>query len=124
MPFINCEINLILTWSNKCVLSNDTKAIKFAITNTKLYVPVGTLSIQDNGKLLQQLKSSFKRTFNWNKYQSKVAIQAPNPDLDYLIDLSFRGVNIFYILCFIVLKYHRQNSTHKILSSNCRNKGL
>ena len=44
MPLINCEINLILTWSDKCVLSNDTKGTTFAITNTKLYVPVVTLS--------------------------------------------------------------------------------
>ena len=43
MPLINCEISLILTWSDKCVLSNDTKAITFAITDTKLYVPVATL---------------------------------------------------------------------------------
>ena len=53
MPLINCEINLILTWSEKCVLSNDTKTTIFAITDTKLYVPVRTLSTQDNAKLLQ-----------------------------------------------------------------------
>ena len=67
MPLINCEINLILTWSDKCVLSNDTKATTFAITDTKLYVAVVTLSTQDNAKLLEQLKSGFKRTINWNK---------------------------------------------------------
>ena len=54
MSLINCEINLILTWSEKCVLSNDTKTTIFAITDTKLYVPVvRTLSTQDNAKLLQ-----------------------------------------------------------------------
>ena len=68
MPLINCEINLILTWSAKCVLSNDTKATTFAITDTKLYVLVAALSPQDNAKLLQQLKLDFKRTINWNKY--------------------------------------------------------
>ena len=62
MPLINCEINIILTWSDKCVLSNDLKATAFAITHTKIYVPVVTLSTQDNVKLLQQLKSGFKRT--------------------------------------------------------------
>ena len=51
MPLINCEINLILTWSEKCVLSNDTKATTFAITDTKLYVPVVTLTNQNNAKL-------------------------------------------------------------------------
>ena len=54
MSLINCEINLILVWSEKCVLSNDTKATTFAKTNTELYVPVVTLSTQDNVKLLQQ----------------------------------------------------------------------
>ena len=76
MSLINCEINFILTWSYKCVLLNDAKATTFAITDTKLYVPVGTLSTQDNAKLLQQLKSGFKRKINWKKYQSKVTIQA------------------------------------------------
>ena len=61
MSLINCEINLILTWSNKCVLSNDTKATTFAITDTKLYVPVVTLSTQDKKKLLQRLKSGLKK---------------------------------------------------------------
>ena len=73
MPIINCEINLILTWSDKCVLStNDTKATTFAITDTKLYAPVVPLSTQDNAKLLEQLESGFKRTINWNKYQPKI----------------------------------------------------
>ena len=62
MPLINCEINLILIWSDKCVLPSDAKATPIAITDTKLYVPVVTLSIQDNAKLLEQLKSGFKRT--------------------------------------------------------------
>ena len=52
MSLINCEINLILTWSGKCVLSNDTKATKLAITDTKLCI---TFSTQDNAKLLEQL---------------------------------------------------------------------
>ena len=74
MSLINCKINPILTWSDKCVFSNDTKAITFAINDTRLYVSVVTLSIQDNAKLLQQLKLGFERTINWNKYQSKVTI--------------------------------------------------
>ena len=52
MPLINCKINLILTWSEKCVLSNDTKAITFTITDAKLSVPVVTLTGQDNAKPL------------------------------------------------------------------------
>ena len=70
MPLINCEVSLILTWSKDCVITNSEGEGKFAITETKLYVPVVTLSTQDNAKLLQQLKSGFKRTINWNKYES------------------------------------------------------
>ena len=71
MPLINCEVNLILTWSKDCVITNSTGEGKFAITETKLYVPVVTLSTKDNEKLLQQLKSGFKKTISWNKYPSK-----------------------------------------------------
>ena len=70
IPLVNCEINLILTWSSTCVITNSTGARRFTITDTRLYVPVVTLSTQDNAKLLQQLKSGFKRTIYWNKYQS------------------------------------------------------
>ena len=100
MPLINSEINLILTWSDKCVLLSDTKASTFAITNTKLYVPDVTLSTQNNAKLLQQLKSGFKRTINLDKYRSKVTMQAPNPYLYYLIDPRFQGVNRLFVLSF------------------------
>ena len=71
MPLINCEVNVILTWSSTCVITNSTGAGTFAITDTKLYVPVVTLSAKENAKLLQQLKSGFKRVINWNKYLSK-----------------------------------------------------
>ena len=68
MPLINYEVDLILTWSSTCVVADSNGAGRFAITNTKLYVPVVTLSTQKNTKLLQQLKSGFKRVINWNKY--------------------------------------------------------
>ena len=71
MPLINCEVNLILTWSSTCVLiasNNPNQNATFAMTDTKLYVPVVTLSTQENTKFLQQLKSGFKRVINWNKY--------------------------------------------------------
>ena len=70
MPLINCEVNLILTWSKDCVITNSGGEAKFAITETKLYFPVVTLSTQDNAKLLQQLKSGFKRIINWSKCES------------------------------------------------------
>ena len=70
MLLIICEVNRILTWSKNCVITNSVGEGKFSITETKLYVPVVTLSTQDNAKLLQQLKSGFKRTINWNEYES------------------------------------------------------
>ena len=74
MPLINCAVNLVLTWSSSCVLiatSIPNQNAKFAITDTKLYVPVVTLSTQENTKFLQQLKSGFKRVTKWNKYLSQ-----------------------------------------------------
>ena len=56
MPLINCEVNLILTWSSTCVITVSNGAGTLAITDTKLYVPVVTLSIQENTKFLRQLK--------------------------------------------------------------------
>ena len=49
-----------------------------AVSVAKLYFPVETLSTQDNSNLFQELKSEFKRTINWNNYQSKVVTQTQN----------------------------------------------
>ena len=65
MQLINCEINLILTWSEASAISFATGETKIKIIDIQLYVPY-------NAKLLQQLKSGFKRTINWNNYQTKV----------------------------------------------------
>ena len=102
MLLINCEFNLILTWSANCVISNSAtnQATTFAITDTRLYVPVITLSTHNDAKILQQLKSGFKRIINWNKCQPKVTVQAQNQNLDYLIDPSFQGVNGLFLLSF------------------------
>ena len=78
MALVNCEVNLILIWYKDCVITNSEGEEKFAITETKLYVPVVTLSSQDNAKLLQQLESGFKRKANWNKYESSVKTFAKN----------------------------------------------
>ena len=59
---INCEINLILAWSTDCVTSSATGVTKFSIADTKLYVLLVTLSIKDNTKLLEQLKSGLIKT--------------------------------------------------------------
>ena len=100
MPLINCEVNLILTWSKDYVITNSTSKGKFAITETKLYVPVVTLSTKDSEKLLQQLKSGFKKTISWNKYQSSIKTFAQNRYLNYLINPSFQGVNRLFALSF------------------------
>ena len=74
IPVINCDINLILSWSPNCVIvstNNANQNATFAITKTRLYVLVVTLSTQENAKLLQELKSGFQRVSNWNKYLSK-----------------------------------------------------
>ena len=111
MPLINCEVNLILTWSSTGVITNSTDAGTFEITDTKLYVPVVTLSTKENAKLLQQLKSGFKRVINWNKYLSKPELLRRNADLNYLIEPSFQGVNRLFILAF-------ENDTQRTSHSN------
>ena len=100
MPLINCEVNLILTWPSTCVITYSTGAEIFAITDPGLYVPVVTLSTQENTKLLQQLKSGFKRVINWNKYLSKLELLVQNPNINHLIEPSFQGVNRFFVLAF------------------------
>ena len=100
MPLINCEVNHILTWSKYCVISSATGKTKFKITETKLYIPVVTLSTQENAKLLQQLKSGFKRTIIWNEYESQPKTFAKNKYLNYLINPCFQGVNRLFVLSF------------------------
>ena len=99
-PLIKCEVRLILTWSSTCVITNSTGAGTFEITDTKLYVPVVTLSTEENAKLLQQLKSGFKRVIIWNKYLSKPELLAQNLNLNHLIEPSFQGVNRLFVLAF------------------------
>ena len=95
-PLINCEVNLILTWSEDCVIvytNIANQAATFIITEANLYVPVVTLSTQDNAKLLPQLKSGFKRTISWNKYLSKPELLKQNLNLNHLVEPSFQGLN-------------------------------
>ena len=118
IPLINCEVELILTWFKNCVLidkitrdadynidlnvreiNNPEDAI-FQITDKKLYVPVVTLSKESDIKLLEQLKSGFKRTVKWNKYRSQMTIQPQNNNLNYLIDPTFTNVNRLFVLSF------------------------
>ena len=103
MPLINCEVELILTWSAGCVIIYtyvNNQVPTFIITETNLYVPIVTLSTQDNAKLLPQLKSGFKRTISWNKYLAKPELLAQNANLNHLIEPSFQGVNRLFVLAF------------------------
>ena len=118
IPLINCEVELILTWFKNCVLIDKStreadynvdpdvyeidspeNAI-FKITDTKLFVPVVTLSKEDDIKLSEQLKSGLKRTIKWNKYRSQMTIQPQNNNLNYLIDPTFMNVNRLFVLFF------------------------
>ena len=118
IPLINCEINIILTWSKNCVIkskatrdadpdadsavvavNNPTNAT-FKIADTKLYVSVVTLSTLDDNKLLEQLKLGFKRTIKWNKYSSEMTSQNKTNNLNYLINPTFNVVNRLFVLSF------------------------
>ena len=90
MPLINCEIELILTWSRNCVIIStkiNNQIPTFTIAEANLYVPVVTLSTHDNAKLLTQSKSGFKRTICWNKYLPKPELlpqSASKEQIDFL----------------------------------------
>ena len=115
MLLINCEVELILTWFKNCVLISkstrdadynapiDSKIdnpenATFEITDTKLYVPVVTLSTKDDNNFLEQLKSGFKRTIKWNKYRSEMTNQTKTNHLNYLSDSTFTKVNRLFVL--------------------------
>ena len=118
IPLINCEVELILTWFKNCVLiDKSTREANygadpnvyeidnpengtFKITDVKLFVPVVTLSKEDDIKLLEQLKTGFKRTIKWNKYRSQMSIQPQSNNLNFLIDPTFTSVNRLFVLSF------------------------
>ena len=101
MPLINCKIHLELNWSKDCVMSTIADTT-FKITNTKLYVPIVTLSSKDNVKLVKLLEEGFKRPVYWNEYQTK--IETRNLDNNNLtrfpLDASFQGVRRLFVLVF------------------------
>ena len=117
LPLVNCEIELDLPWSKKCLISEisikpiiagkpranipilavaarQTTGATFQINNNKIYIPVVTFSINDNIKLLENIKQGFKRTISSNKYGSEVTTQTKKNNLDYLIDPTFRQINV------------------------------
>ena len=92
-----------MSWRKDCVLSehhNSITGATFQINNTKLYVPVVILSINDSIKFLENIKQGFKRTISWNKYRSEITTQTKNNDLDYPIDPAFTNINRLFALSF------------------------
>ena len=120
MLLINCEVSLTLTRSKNSVLTdiittaavpaqgdnparpriNAPTSATFKIKDTKLYVPVVTLSAENDNKLLEQLKTGFKRTIKWNKYRSEMSNQAANNNLSFLIAPAFTKVNRLLVLSY------------------------
>ena len=82
------------------VANNPPNGLEFQITDTKLYVPVVTLSKENDIKLLEKLKSGFKKTIKWNNYRSQMTIQNNNNNLNYLIDPTFTNVNRLLVLSY------------------------
>ena len=114
MPLINCKVELLLTWSKDCVITNSEGEGKFLITETKLCVPVVTLSTQDSARLLQHLKSGFKRIINWNKYEFELDIKtyAQNRYLNHLINPSFQWVIRLFLIPFENEDQRKSHSTY------------
>ena len=116
LPLINCEIELDLSCSKNCAISEisrtpemlgansaetttTTSAIS-QINNAKRHVPVVTLSINNNIKLLENMKQRFKRTISCKKYKSKITSQPKNNNLDFMIDPKFRNINSSFVISF------------------------
>ena len=118
IPLSNCEVYLTLTWSENSVITskatrdadpdaepavagiNNPTNATFKIKDTKLYVPVVTLSADNDNKRLEQLKTGFKRTIKWNEYRSEMSNQTKNNNLNYLIDPPITKSNRLLVLTF------------------------
>ena len=113
MPLISCEVSLELKWNKNCVITslgrrqvearprnNEPTGAPLEIDKCKLYVPVVTLSKDDEIKLLPNLKSGFKRDIIWNKYRLQMTTEAVNNNLNILIDPTFTNVNRLFVLAY------------------------
>ena len=107
MPLVNCKIDLELTWHKDCMISSADAAagqvVSFMITNTKLHVPIATLSTTDNNNLTKQLNDGFKRSIYWNQYVSEPFPEPPHKKTGitrFTLDAAFQGVNRLFILSF------------------------
>ena len=117
IPLISCEVSLELKWNKNCIITSkeqrqvaagppvvngNTTDATLKITDCKLYIPVVTLSKDDEIKLLTNLKSGFKREIIWNKYRSQMTTEEINNNLNILVDPTFINVNRLFVLAYKV----------------------
>ena len=102
MPLINCKIKLNLTWKKECVLSTDDGDAVFIINDTKMYVPVVTLSKEDNKDFIEQQNKGFQRSIYWNEYKTKEINENADANVFKYINLdpSFQGVNRLFVRAY------------------------
>ena len=116
MPLTSCEVSLELKWNKNCVVTSleerqvdagppvvrddEPTGVTLAINDCKLYIPVVTLSKDDEIRLLTNLKSGFTREIIWNKYRSQMSTEAINNNLNILIDPTFTNVNRLFVLAY------------------------
>ena len=125
IPLISCEVSLELKWNKNCVITsleerqvdagppvvrdNAPTGATLAINDCKLYIPVVTLSKDNEIKLLTNLKSEFKREIIWNKYRSQMTTEAINNNLNILIDPTLTNVNRLFVLAHGQVNNDRQS---------------
>ena len=102
LPLINCKIKLNLTWKKECVLSTDAGDAVFIINDTKMYVPVVTLSKEDNKDFIEQQNKGFQRSIYWNEYKTKEINENVDANVFKYINLdpSFQGVNRLFVIAY------------------------
>ena len=102
MPLINCKIKLNLSWKKECVSSNQAGAAVFIINDTKLYVPVVTLSKEDNKDFIEQQNKGLQRSIYWNEYKTKEINENADANVFKYINLdpSFQGVNRLFVMAY------------------------
>ena len=102
MPLNNCRIKLNLTWKKDCVLSTAANNAVFIINDTKLYVPVATLSKEDNKDFIEQQNKSFQRSIYWNEYKTKEINEDADANVFKYVNLdpSFEGVNRLFAMAY------------------------
>ena len=102
IPLINCKIKLNLTWKKECVLSTDAGDAVFIINDTKMYVPVVTLSKEDNIDFIERQNKGFQRSIYWNEYKTKEINEDADANVFKYINLdpSFQGVNRLFVMAY------------------------